>query len=186
MRIRDVRIYIRPGEPQARSVGNRGGMEKAPPGLSGLFTHAAGFGAPPELPASWLEACTDDTLHPTWTATLRLVTDGPLDAYTSFGNGFHPDDLTHQARRFKVEIGPLLLGVDAFDREYIWQRLWYTQRFYYTGRGVVDMVDRMLWGTWPAATRGSRCTASSAPAERRCRRTATTAGTPSTRWWPMR
>ena len=56
MQIRDVRIYIRPGEPQARSVGNRGGMEKAPPGLSGLFTHAAGFGAPPELPAGWLQA----------------------------------------------------------------------------------------------------------------------------------
>ena len=145
MRIRDVRIYIQPGEPQTRSVGHRGGMEKAPPGLSGLFTHAAGFGAPPELPAGWLEACTDETLHPTWTALLRLVTDGPLDAWTNFGSGFHPDDLAHQARRFKIEIGPLLLGVDAFDREYIWQRLWYTQRFYYTGRGVVDMVDRMLW-----------------------------------------
>jgi L-alanine-DL-glutamate epimerase-like enolase superfamily enzyme len=35
--------------------------------------------------------------------------------------------------------------VDAFDREYVWQRLWYAQRFFYTGRRVVDSVDNMLW-----------------------------------------
>jgi len=44
-----------------------------------------------------------------------------------------------------VTIAPLLVGVDAFDREYIWQRLWYTQRFFYTGRSIVDQVDTMLW-----------------------------------------
>ena len=32
-----------------------------------------------------------------------------------------------------------------FDREYVWQRLWYAQRFFYTGRGLVDTIDNMLW-----------------------------------------
>ena len=145
MQIKDVRIYIKPGAPKQRSVSNRGGMDKVPDGRSGLFTHAAGFGPPSQLPEGWLEACQDSTEYPTFEATLRLVTDGPLDAYTSFGSDFHQDDLVHQAQQFKIDIGPLLLGVDAFDREFIWQRLWYTQRFYYTGRGVLDMVDRMLW-----------------------------------------
>ncbi|NKB71994.1 MAG: hypothetical protein GKR89_33370 [Candidatus Latescibacteria bacterium] len=145
MQITDVRIYIEPGQPQQRPVSNRGGMEKVPPGLSGLFTHAEGMGQPAPLPQGWEEACHDPTFYPTFNATLRLVTDGPLDAYCTFASGFDQGELLYQARHFKLNIGPLLLGVDAFDREYVFQRLWYTQRFYYTGRQVLDMVDRMLW-----------------------------------------
>ena len=37
------------------------------------------------------------------------------------------------------------IDVDAFDREFIWQRLWYAQRFFYTGRQPLDTIDRMLW-----------------------------------------
>ena len=145
MKIKDVRIYIKPGTPKQRSVSNRGGMELVPPGRSGRFTHASGFGPPSELPEGWLEACQDSTEYPTFDATLRLVTDGPLHPYTSFGSDFHEEDLVDQAQQFKINIGSLLLGVDAFDREFVWQRLWHTQRFYYTGRAVLDMVDRMLW-----------------------------------------
>ena len=143
MQIKDTRIYIREGAPAGRHARNsRGAMEKVPPGLSGLFTHALGFrGQRPEDVIEYR----DDTLHPTYTATLRLITDGDLDAYTGFGSAFHPDELEWKAKEFKVTIAPLLLGVDAFDREYIWQRLWYTQRFFYTGRGIVDQVDNMLW-----------------------------------------
>ena len=39
----------------------------------------------------------------------------------------------------------MIVGVDAFDREYIWQRMWYAQRFFYTGRQPLDTIDRMLW-----------------------------------------
>ena len=44
-----------------------------------------------------------------------------------------------------MNIASLLLGVNAFNREYIWQGLWYAQRFFYTGRAVVDQIDNMLW-----------------------------------------
>ena len=110
MKIKDVRIYIKPGTPKQRSVSNRGGMELVPPGRSGRFTHASGFGPPSELPEGWLEACQDSTEYPTFDATLRLVTDGPLHPYTSFGSDFlkrrfEPDffeikcDLCEQASR---------------------------------------------------------------------------------------
>ena len=37
------------------------------------------------------------------------------------------------------------IGVDPFDREFVWQRLWYAQRFLATGRQPLDTIDRMLW-----------------------------------------
>ena len=110
-----------------------------------MFTHASGFGPSSELPDGWLEACQDPTEYPTFEATLRLETDGHLDAYASFSTGFHKEELVHKAQEFKIHLGSLLMGVDAFDREFVWQRLWFAQRFYYTGRAFLDMVDRMLW-----------------------------------------
>ena len=143
MQIKASRIYLRRAAPKSRSIRNtRGTMEKVPPGLNGLFTHSNGFRA--QRPDEVIEYA-DDTLYPTFHAQLRLLTDGPLDAYCGFANSFHQDDLEFEARRFQADIAPMLIGVDAFDREYIWQRLWYAQRFFYTGRGVVDKVDNMLW-----------------------------------------
>ncbi len=151
MQIKDTRIYISAAAPASRQVRNsRNTMEKVPPGLSGLFTHSQGFrGQRPEEIIEYK----DDTLYPTYTAMLRLVTDGDLDAYSGFGNGFHQDELEWKAKQFKADLAPMLLGVDAFDREYIWQRLWYTQRFFYTGRGIVDQIDNMLWDLTSRYTR---------------------------------
>ena len=143
MQIKASRIYLRRAAPQSRSIRNtRGTMEKVPPGLNGLFTHSNGFRA--QRPDEVIEYA-DDALYPTFHAQLRLLTDGPLDAYGGFANSFHQDDLEFEARRFQADIAPMLIGVDAFDREYIWQRLWYAQRFFYTGRGVVEKVDNILW-----------------------------------------
>ena len=143
MLIKEAEIYILPGPPGRRQATNRGlgTIEPVPPGLSGLFTHALGFRA--QRPEEIVEYQGDE--QPTYTATLRLVTDGPLDAYTPFGSGFSREELEWEARQFKARIAPMLVGVDAFDREFIWQRLWYAQRFFYTGRQPLDMVDNMLW-----------------------------------------
>ncbi len=143
MQIRDVKFYILEGPPRSRHVSSRGRgtMEKVPPGLSGLFTHSSGFRSQGPEGIEYREEAT----RPTYSSMLRLVTDGGVDAFTTFGSGFHQDDLAWEARGFKATLAPLLVGVDAFDREYIWQRLWYAQRFFYTGRGIVDMIDTMLW-----------------------------------------
>jgi len=154
MEIKDIKFYIVEGEPARREArhGHGGTIEKVPPGLSGLFTHSAGFqeGKPVFDEATFHESPhrlehIDEEEHPTYSSTIRLVTDGDLDAYTAFGSGFHADELEWSARQYQTAIAPLLLGVDALDREYVWQRLWYAQRFYYTGRGVVDQTDNMLW-----------------------------------------
>ena len=126
MNIRQIIVYITAGAPARRQVGHGhgGSIDKIPPGLSGRFTHTSGYGGTPELTPPVFVA---DEETPTYKATLRLVTDGDLDAYTSFGGGFHQDDLEWEAKKFKADIAPMLIDVDAFDREYIWQRLWYTQ-----------------------------------------------------------
>jgi L-alanine-DL-glutamate epimerase-like enolase superfamily enzyme len=144
MNIRQVVIYINAGPPARREVGHRhgGSIDKIPPGLSGRFTHTSGYGGTDALTAPVYVA---EEEAPTFNATLRLVTDGDLDAHASFGGGFHAEELLWKSREFAAVIAPLLVGVDAFDREYVWQRLWYAQRFFYTGRQVLDMVDRMLW-----------------------------------------
>jgi L-alanine-DL-glutamate epimerase-like enolase superfamily enzyme len=142
--IRQIVVYIAAGAPARRQVGHGhgGSIDKIPPGLSGRFTHTSGYGGTPELTPPVYVA---DEETPTYSATLRLVTDGDLDAYTKFGSGFSAEELLWKGREFAAVIAPLLVGVDAFDREYVWQRLWYAQRFFYTGRQVLDMVDRMLW-----------------------------------------
>ncbi len=143
MRIKEAKIYISENGKSTRSYRNtRHTMEKVPPGLNGMFTHSGGFRG--QRPDEVIEFV-DDTEYTTYKSRLRLVTDGPLDAYCDFGNGFHSDDLEFEAKRFMADIAPMLIDVDAFDREFIWQRLWYAQRFFSIGRGIVDQIDNMLW-----------------------------------------
>ncbi len=144
MLIKDVKLYVNPGPPKQWQVSSRGrgGIDFVPPGLSGLMTHTLGFR--PQREDEIVEFVEPEA-RPTFTTTLRLVTDGDLDAHTEFGSGYSADELARQARYFRAIIAPMLIGVDAFDREYVWQRMWYMQRFFYTGRQNVDMIDRMLW-----------------------------------------
>ena len=144
MLIKELKFYITEGEPATRQATNRdrGTMMKVPPGLSGLFTHAEGVGVKD------LDAICEfppEPMAPTYNAVLRLVSDGDLDAYASFGSGFSRSELEWECKSFKARIGPLIKGIDVFDREHIWQKLWYTQRFFYTGRQPIDLIDRMLW-----------------------------------------
>ncbi len=143
MQIKQARVYIREAKPQSRAVRNvRGTMEKVPPGLNGMFTHSGGIrGQRPDEVIDY----PDETLYPTYHARVRLITDGPLDAYAGLVNGFHLDEVEMEAWKFQADVAPMLIGVDAFDREYVWQRLWYAQRFLRVSRRTVGMVDDMLW-----------------------------------------
>jgi L-alanine-DL-glutamate epimerase-like enolase superfamily enzyme len=143
MLIKSIEFYVLPGEPRVREVdGSRGGMEKVPPGWTGMFTHTHGLRGHLGNPSVHYR---DDKPSPTFRLVLRMVTDGDLSAYTDFASGFHADDLVWKAREFMATIAPMLVGIDAFDRERVWQKLWYAQRFFYTGRGLVDVIDTMLW-----------------------------------------
>ncbi len=107
-----------------------------------MFTHTHGLrGSLGNPPVHYR----DEKASLTYRLVLRIVTDGELSAYTDFATDFHADDLAWKAREFMATIAPMLVGVDALDREHIWQKLWYAQRFLYTGRGLVDTIDNMLW-----------------------------------------
>jgi len=143
MKITKATFYLIETAPQLRQVrfADRGGMDKVPPGLSGLFTHSSGLG----LADDRIIEFTADAPAPTYKLQLRLHTDGPLDAYCDWASGYSATELEWEAKLALARIMPMVIGVDAFDREYIWQRLWYAQRFMYTGRQPLDTIDRMLW-----------------------------------------
>ena len=143
MQITKATFYLHEAEPQLRQVSfsNRGSIQKVRPGLSGLFSHAAGMGWKDDRQIDFRAAAP----APTYRLQLRLHTDGDLDAYADWGSGFSADELEWEAKKVLATLAPLVVGVDAFDREYVWQRLWYAQRFFYTGRQPLDTIDRMLW-----------------------------------------
>ncbi|MDA0700126.1 MAG: hypothetical protein O3A02_02810 [bacterium] len=141
MKITKATFYLHQAEPQLRQVryADRAGIDKVPPGLSGLFTHTENVG--PDLGIEF----TGEAPAPRYRLQLRLHTDGPLDAYADWSSGFSATELEWEAKLQLTRLIPLVVGVDAFDREYVWQRLWYAQRFFYTGRQPLDTIDRMLW-----------------------------------------
>jgi len=143
MKITKATFYLHEAEPQVRQArsADRGGMEKVRPGLSGLFSHAEGMG---HSDTAGIEFASDGPQRH-YRLQLRLHTDGALDAYGDWGGGFSAQELEWEAKRVLATLSHLIVGVDAFDREYVWQRLWYAQRFFYTGRQPLDTVDRMLW-----------------------------------------
>jgi L-alanine-DL-glutamate epimerase-like enolase superfamily enzyme len=143
MQITKATFYLHEADPQIRQVSfsNRGSLQKVRPGLSGLFSHSEGMGWKDDLQINFRT----EAPVPTYRLQLRLHTEGDLDAYAAWGSGFSADELEWEAKKVLATLTPLVVGVDAFDREYIWQRLWYAQRFFYTGRQPLETIDRMLW-----------------------------------------
>ena len=143
MQITKATFYLHEADPQIRQVSfsNRGSIQKVQPGLSGLFSHSGGMGWKDDLQIDFRT----EAPIPTYRLQLRLHTDSNLDAYTDWGSGFSANELEWEAKKVLATLTPLVVGVDVFDREYIWQRLWYAQRFFYTGRQPLETIDRMLW-----------------------------------------
>jgi L-alanine-DL-glutamate epimerase-like enolase superfamily enzyme len=141
MLIRSVKLFVVPGEPGLRQVRSQGTIERVPPGL-GLFTHSAGIRA--ERPGEAVQFQSVQR-QPTFNLMLRLETGEGISPFTTLASGYSAEELEWQAKSFLANVAPLLVGVDAFDREYVWQRLWIAQRFFYTGRSIIDSVDNMLW-----------------------------------------
>ena len=70
VKITKATFYLSETEPQVRQVryADRGGIDKVPPGLSGLFTHCEGIGPEPDL---HIEYTTDEPV-PMYRLLLRL------------------------------------------------------------------------------------------------------------------
>ncbi|MBM3262114.1 MAG: hypothetical protein FJY97_01595 [candidate division Zixibacteria bacterium] len=141
MLIKDIVFYITETTPVLRSESAvRGFIMPVAPGYSGVFTHSGGAG----LPSPDIEIKADAPSR-SYVMTLRLITDGDMDAYTTYSWGFSVEELVWEAHAFHARYGHMLIDVDVFDRELVWQRFWMAQRFHYTGRRLLDVIDRMLW-----------------------------------------
>jgi L-alanine-DL-glutamate epimerase-like enolase superfamily enzyme len=141
MLIKEAICYISEAGSNLRSESAaKGSIVPVAPGITNVFTHSGGAGLPsPDIEIKAQEPSTSYQL------TLRLVTDGGLDAYGTYGSGHNVEDLVWEANAFQARYAHMLIGVDAFDREYVWQQFWMAQRFMYTGRQLLDTIDRMLW-----------------------------------------
>lgn len=141
MLIKEVICYISEAGSNFRSESaGKGSIVPVAPGITNVFTHSGGAGLPsPDIEIKAQEPSTNYQL------TLRLVTDGGLDAYGTYGSGHNVEELVWAANAFHARYAHMLIGVDAFDREYVWQQFWMAQRFMYTGRQLLDTIDRMLW-----------------------------------------
>ncbi len=141
MIIKEAICYITEAGSTVRSESaSRGSIVPVEPGINGIFTHSGGAGLPsPDI------NITAEQPSPNYHLTLRLVTDGDLDAYGTYGTGHNVEDLVWKANEFHARYAHMLIGVDAFDREHVWQTFWMAQRFLYTGRQLIDCIDRMLW-----------------------------------------
>lgn len=139
MTIREITLLVVPGDPRPRRVRSQGTIEQATP--RGPFTHSAGFRG--ERPGEPVEFTGEP--QPSFDLHLRLSMGGGIFAATALAGGFHIDELEWQGRSFLANIAPMLQGVDPYDREFIWQKLFSAQRFFYTGRGIVDQIDNLLW-----------------------------------------
>lgn len=71
--------------------------------------------------------------------------EGGAFAATVLAGGFDARELEWKGRAFLANIAPMLHGVDPYDREHVWQKLFAAQRFFYTGRTIVDQIDNLLW-----------------------------------------
>ena len=69
---------------------------------------------------------------------LRLETDAGGVAFADLPGGISADEATRHAVEFKAQSARGLIGVDPFDREYVWQRLQHH-------REALEIIDRMLW-----------------------------------------
>jgi L-alanine-DL-glutamate epimerase-like enolase superfamily enzyme len=141
MQIKDVVFYVIPAASRNRTVeSRRASMEPVPPGINGLYTHTHGLRG-----ADAAKVWRSDAPCAYFELVIRVVTDGSLDAYTTYNQGYSVAELEAEARQFLFDYAPLIIGLDVFDRELVWQKLWYAQRFFYSGRRLVDQVDNMLW-----------------------------------------
>ena len=114
MKITRATFYLIETGSQLRQVrfADRGFMDKAPPGLSGLFTNCEGIHP---VQDSQIEF-NADTPTPMYNLQLRLHTDGGLVAYADWSSGYSAGELEWEAKLLLARLMPMIIGVDAFDR----------------------------------------------------------------------
>jgi len=135
MKITELRIDILEMEPIYPIARSNGNMTEIPDLLWPRFV-----GGPPKSPE-----IREEEPRTSYSSLLRIQTDSGIETCDIFGNGWIREAVEWEARNFKVRMAPELVGLNAFDREYIWHKLWYAQRFMYISPSWVSLIDTLLW-----------------------------------------
>ena len=85
--------------------------------------------------------------RPAYTCLLRIRTDENIETIGTFSTGWGKEDLEWQARTFKVQWEPELVGADALNREYMWHKMWMARRYFHMHHSAAPLVliDTLLW-----------------------------------------
>jgi L-alanine-DL-glutamate epimerase-like enolase superfamily enzyme len=84
--------------------------------------------------------------RPGYACVLRIRTDANIETCGVFSTSWGLPHLEWEARTFKLQWEPELVGVDALNREYMWQKMWMARRYFHmTSTAPIALIDTLLW-----------------------------------------
>ncbi len=81
-----------------------------------------------------------------YAVVLRIQTADGIESPGVLGVGWGREQLEWDARTFKVQWEPELVGTDALDREYMWHKMWMARRYFHMpSTAPIALIDELLW-----------------------------------------
>lgn len=84
--------------------------------------------------------------RPGYASVLRIQTAEGIESPGVLGVGWGREQLEWDARVFKTQWAPELVGTDALDREYMWHKMWMARRYFHMpSTAPIALIDELLW-----------------------------------------
>ncbi len=84
--------------------------------------------------------------RPGYASVLRIQTAEGIESPGVLGVGWGLEQLEWEARTFKLQWTPELVGADALDREYTWHKMWMARRYFHMpSTAPLALIDELLW-----------------------------------------
>jgi len=81
-----------------------------------------------------------------YTAILRIRTSDGIESPGILWSSWGQEQLEWDARTFKAQWGPELIGTNALDREYLWHKMWMARRYFHMpSTAPLALIDELLW-----------------------------------------
>lgn len=135
MKIESIQFQILESEPVAPSWRPLRTMREYPESHSVRFGHQLYDGEGVEL-----------SPRPAYLSVLSIRTDENLETCGVFGSSWGREHLEWEAHTFLSQWKPDLVGADALNREYLWQKMWMARRYYHMpSTAPIALIDSLLW-----------------------------------------
>jgi L-alanine-DL-glutamate epimerase-like enolase superfamily enzyme len=83
---------------------------------------------------------------PAYAAILRIQTADGIESPGVLWSSWGREQLEWDARTFKIQWAPELVGANALDREYIWHKMWMARRYFHMpSTAPLALIDELLW-----------------------------------------